>query len=100
MKKLKKDIYMIQLKGFAEIGKENLVFRLNKTLYGLKQVPKCCYKRFDYIIISLGYNKIISDHCIYYKKFEEEGDFIILLLYMDDILIVDPNKDRFHELKA
>lgn len=78
MKKLKKDIYMIQPKGFAEIGNENLVFRLNKTLYGLKQVPRCCYKRFDSIIISLGYNKIISDHCIYYKSLKKK---VILSFY-------------------
>ena len=89
---LEEEIYMLQPEGFAEIGKENLVCRLNKSLYDLKQAPRCWYKRFDFFIISLEYNKLSSDHCTYYKRFEE--DFIILLLYVDDMLVVGPNKDQ------
>ncbi|KAH9650921.1 hypothetical protein KPL70_026553 [Citrus sinensis] len=37
---LEEEIYMLQPEGFAEIGKENLVCRLNKSLYGLKQAPR------------------------------------------------------------
>ena len=33
---LEEEIYMLKPEGFAEIGKENLVCRLNKSLYGLK----------------------------------------------------------------
>jgi hypothetical protein len=85
---------MLQLEGFAETSKENLVYRLNKSLYGLKQVPRYWYKRLDSFIISFGYNRLSSDHCTYYKKFEEDDDFIILLLYVDDILVIGPNKDQ------
>ena len=38
---LEEEIYMLQLEGFVENGKENLVCRLNKSLYGLKHVPRC-----------------------------------------------------------
>jgi hypothetical protein len=30
-------VYMIQLKGFTQLGKEHLVCKLNKVLYGLWQ---------------------------------------------------------------
>ncbi|KAH9715183.1 hypothetical protein KPL71_020951 [Citrus sinensis] len=96
---LEEEIYMLQPEGFAETGKENLVCRLNKSLYGLKQAPRCWYKRFDSFIMSLGYNRLSSDHCAYYKRFED-NDFIILLLYVDDMLVAGPNKDRVQELKA
>ncbi|KAH9689319.1 hypothetical protein KPL70_015447 [Citrus sinensis] len=96
---LEEKIYMLQPEGFVEIGKENLVCRLNKYLYDLKQAPRCWYKRFDSFIMSLGYNKLSSDHCAYYKRFED-NDFIILLLYVDDMLVAGPNKDRIQELKA
>lgn len=33
---LKEEIYMLQPEGFEEKGKENLVYNLNKSLYGLK----------------------------------------------------------------
>ena len=97
--KLEEEIYMLQPEVFAEIGKENLVCRLNKSLYGLKQTLRCWYKRFDSFIMSLGYNRPSSDHCAYYKRFED-NDFIMLLLYVDDMLVVGPNKDRVQELKA
>ncbi|KAH9670456.1 hypothetical protein KPL70_016992 [Citrus sinensis] len=96
---LEEEIYMLQPEGFAETGKENLVCRLNKSLYGLKQASRCWYKRFDSFIISLGYKRLSSDHCAYYKRFKD-NDFIILLLYVDDMLVAGPNKDRIQELKA
>jgi ATP-binding cassette subfamily B (MDR/TAP) protein 1 len=92
--KLEEEIYMLQPEGFAETDKENLVCRLNKSLYGLKQAPRYWYKRFDSFIISLGCTRLSSDHCTYYKRFEENDVFIILLLYVDDMLVIGPNKDR------
>ena len=89
---LEEEIYMLQPKGFE--GKENLVCRLTKSLYGLKQAPRCWYKRLDSFIISLRYNKLNSDHCEYYKRFED-NDFIILLLYVDEMLVVSPTKIEF-----
>ncbi|KAH9722967.1 Integrase catalytic domain-containing protein [Citrus sinensis] len=39
-RELEEEIYMLQPEGFAETGKENLVCRLNKSLYDLKQAPR------------------------------------------------------------
>ena len=90
---LEEEIYILQLKGFAEKGKKNLVCRLNKFLYGLKQAPRCWYEKFDSFIMSLIYNRLSLDHYIHYKRFED-NDFIILLLYVGDMLVVGPNKER------
>ena len=68
-------------------------------MYNLKHAPRCWYKRFDSFIISLGYNKLSSNHCTYYKR-SGDNDFIILLLYVDDMLVVGPNKDQIQELKT
>ncbi|KZV22485.1 hypothetical protein F511_19705 [Dorcoceras hygrometricum] len=96
---LEEEIYMLQPEGFAETGKENLVCRLKKSLYGLKQAPRCWYKRFDSYIMSLGYNRLSADPCTYFKR-SGGNDYIILLLYVDDMLVAGPNKDRVQELKA
>ena len=48
--------------------------------------------------MSRGYNKLRSDHCAYFKIFEN-NDFI-LLLYIDEILAVNANKNRVKDLKA
>ncbi|GJR08587.1 retrovirus-related pol polyprotein from transposon TNT 1-94 [Tanacetum coccineum] len=96
---LEEEIYMLQPEGFEQKGKENLVCRLNKSLYGLKQAPRCWYKRFDSFIIGLGYNRLHADPCAYFKRFGN-NDFVILLLYVDDMLVACPNKDRISKLKA
>ena len=96
---LEEEIYMLQPEGFEEKGKRNLVCRLNKSLYGLKQAPRCWYKRFDSFIMSLGYNRLNADPCAYFKRFGK-SNFIILLLYIDDMLVAGPNKDHIEKLKA
>ena len=38
------------------------------------------------------------DHCVFIQKFSD-NDFIILLLYVDDMLIVGKNTSKIDELK-
>ena len=45
-----------------------------------------------------GYKKSTSDHWVFVQKFSD-NDFVILLLYVDDILIVGRNVSRIGSLK-
>ena len=45
-----------------------------------------------------GYDKTSSDHCVLVKKFPN-GKYIILLLYVDDMLIVCHDKNDIQSLK-
>ncbi|CAM8969040.1 unnamed protein product [Rhodiola kirilowii] len=96
---LEEEIYIEQPEGFKEKRKENLVCRLKKSLYGLKQAPRQWYKKFDSFMIEHGYRRTTSDHCVLVKKFTD-GEFIILLLYVDDMLIVGHNGDKISQLKT
>ena len=82
---LEEEIYMEQPEGFLEKGKEDYVCRLKKSLYGLKQAPRQWYLKFDSVMGEQGYKRSSSDHCAYIKRFSGD-DFIILLLYVDDML--------------
>ncbi|GJZ30517.1 putative RNA-directed DNA polymerase [Tanacetum coccineum] len=95
---LDKEIYMEQPEGFQVKGKEGYVCRLQKSLYGLKQAPRQWYKKFESVIGKQGYRKTSSDHCVFFQKFGDD-DFIILLLYVDDMLIVGKNIGRIAQLK-
>ncbi|CAN1245512.1 Retrovirus-related Pol polyprotein from transposon TNT 1-94 [Linum grandiflorum] len=95
---LEEEIYMEQPEGFKKKKQEDFVCKLNKSLYGLKQAPRQWYKKFESVMGEQGYNKTTSDHCVFVKKFEED-DFIILLLYVDDMLIVGRNISRINNLK-
>jgi hypothetical protein len=54
---LEEDIYMNQSEGFVIPGKENIVCRLKKSLYGLKQSSRQWYKRFVSFMISHGFKR-------------------------------------------
>ena len=94
---LEEEIYMQQPEGFEVKGKENLVCKLKKSLYGLKQAPRQWYKKFDYLM-SHGYSRTSSDHCVFTRKFSDD-DFIILLLYVDDMLIIGHDSSKIDRLK-
>jgi len=77
---------MSQPARFKVAGKENMVCILKKSLYGLKRSPRQWYKRFDSFIRGKRYTRSHSDPCVYYNKLPG-GEYIYLLLYVDDILI-------------
>ena len=66
---------------------------MKNSLYGLKQTPQQWYRKFDSFMTDHGYHKTHADHGMFVKKLDG-GGFLILLLYVDDMLIVgwDPKK--------
>ena len=82
---LTEDVYMIQPDGFVEKGREHLVCKLRKSIYGLKQASRQWYLKFDQVVTSFGFKENVSDQCIYLKM--SGSNFIILVLYVDDILL-------------
>ena len=84
---LAKELYMEQPEGFRVKGKEHTVCRLKKSLYDLKQAPRQWHRKFESFMKDHKYQRTKSDHCVFFKRFVE-GDFIILLLYVDDMLII------------
>ena len=45
-----------------------------------------------------GYNRCHSDPCVYLKR-QNDGSYIILLLYVDDMLVVGSNTQEINVLK-
>ena len=62
---LEEDIYMEQPEGVVVEGKETLVCKLNKSLYGLKQPPKCWNSTLDKQLKLMGFSNSGADHCVY-----------------------------------
>ena len=49
-------------------------------------------------MVEHGYDRSSSDYCVFVKKFSD-GEFIILLLYVDDMLIVGRDTNKIDKLK-
>ena len=95
---LDEEIYMEQPKGFVQGHSRRLVCKLRKSLYGLRQSPRQWFKKFDSFMVSQIFIRSDYDHCVYFKSFN--GIFIILVLYVDDMLIASKSMEEINKLKA
>ncbi|KAD3066803.1 hypothetical protein E3N88_34683 [Mikania micrantha] len=94
---LDEDIYTVQSEGFQISGKENMVCKLKKSLYVLKQAPRQWYLKFDNFMGRNGFKRCEMDHCCYINKFC--NSYIILLLYVNDMLISGSDMKEINKLK-
>lgn len=95
---LDEEIFITQPEDFFEQSKENLVCRLIKSPYGLKQEPRCC---ISYLILhsELGLSRCEADHCAYFHLMDN-GNFIILPLYVNNMIVIGKSKESAAVLKA
>ena len=86
---LEDEIYMKQSDGFIDEERPDYVCKLNKSIHGLKQAARCWNVAIDTFLLSNGYRKCGADPCVYMKSVKREDgkiDFVIIALYVDDIL--------------
>ena len=94
---LEEEVYMDQPEGFLATGNEKMVCKLRKSIYGLKQASRQWYLKFNDIITSYGFVEITVDRCIYIKV--SGSRFVILVLYVDDILLAANDLGMLHDIK-
>ena len=84
--------------GFYNPSKPNLVCRLLKALYGLKQAPCQLYAKIHYLLTS-GLKFVSSPHepCLYIFRTAEV--FLVIILYVDDLLIAGNDKSNILRVK-
>jgi hypothetical protein len=71
--------------GFVDPACLDLIYRLHKSLYEIKQAPQAWYSRFATYLTSLGFVEAKSDTSLFI--FRCGSDTIYLLLYVDDIVL-------------
>ena len=77
-------------------GSEHLVCKLNKSLYGLKQSPRCCNKAFDDFMKSNQFLQSEADPCIYVR---DKQTLSIAAVYVDDLIIATKTDEEMEEVK-
>lgn len=93
------EIYIKQPEGYevkSEDGEE-LVWKLNKSLYGLKQSGRNWNQLLHDYFIREGFQRNPVDHCVYLKK--SGNSLIVALIWVDDIVIAASNEEVMNKFK-
>ena len=90
---LEEDIYMIQPDGYSDGTPK--VCKLKKSLYGLKQSPRCWNKRFVNFMSSVGLIESNADPCLFVRKTKTSK--LIVVIYVDDGLVTGTDETEIEE---
>ena len=82
------EVYMELPLGYKVQG-ENLVCKLNKSIYSLRQASRQWFQKFSNAIISQGFIQSKADYSLFYKG--SGDDFVAILVYVDDIIVASKN---------
>jgi hypothetical protein len=73
-------------------------WKLKKTLYGLADSPRQFYEHISATLMRNGYNKTMADPCVFIKRVSNEK-FIIIVVYVDDLMLASTDQQLIDELK-
>ena len=94
---LEEEIYVKQSDGFAIKRHEDEVYLLKKALYGLKQAPRAWYSKIDEQLKQHCFIKSLNEATLYIKG--DEISFVIVSLYVDDLLVIRSNEELVRKFK-
>ena len=83
---LEEEVYMMQLEGFIVKNQEDMICKLRRSIYELKQASRSWNIIFDQAIKSFGFEQNLDEPCVY--KRHRDKVVMFLVLYVDDILFI------------
>jgi hypothetical protein len=92
---IKEEVYVEQPPGFEDDRYPDHVYKLSKTLYGLKQALRACYECLRDFLISYSFKVGKADPTHFTKTCN--GDLFVCQIYIDDIILGSTNKKSCEE---
>jgi hypothetical protein len=90
---LEETVYMSVPTGILAQG---MVLKLNRSLYGLKQSPRCWNSKFTKVLKENGYVQSDADNCLFVRI--ENEKYSAIAIYVDDCLIIG-NRENVNKIK-
>jgi hypothetical protein len=94
---LQEEMYMEQPPGYVDQTHPNLVCRLKKTLYSLKQAPRVWSEKISQYLITSGFQTSNANFSLYVKKIDH--GIVVIIIYVDDLIITRYSDADISDLK-
>ncbi|KAI3754817.1 hypothetical protein L1987_54608 [Smallanthus sonchifolius] len=94
---VKEEVYVNQPPGFNDPTHPFQVYKLDKALYGLHQVPRAWYETLSTHLTSNGFVRGTIDKTLFLKKYD--ADLLIVQVYVDDIIYGSTNEALYKEFE-
>ena len=87
---LAEEIYMEIPEAFESVNadRKTHVFRLKKSIYGLKQASRVWNEKFTNTITAMGFTQSAADPCIFIKSNAENQPAVIIGIFVDDCFVL------------
>uniref|UniRef100_A0AAV1TKD9 Reverse transcriptase Ty1/copia-type domain-containing protein n=1 Tax=Peronospora matthiolae TaxID=2874970 RepID=A0AAV1TKD9_9STRA len=94
---MKEQVFCVIPEGVELEGSFNCL-KLVKAIYGLKQASRVCNENFTEFVCAIGFQASSLDPCLYIRIVE--GQCVLLLVYVDDVLITGRSCDLIARTKT
>lgn len=75
----------------------DLVCKLDKSLYGLKQASRQWNAKLTELLIQCGYYQLKADYSLFTKS--STSGFTTIIVYVDDLVLAGDNLHEIEDLK-
>nr|GFB64407.1 putative ribonuclease H-like domain-containing protein [Tanacetum cinerariifolium] len=92
------EVYVMQPPGFQDPEFPARVYKVEKAMYGLHQAPRAWYGTLSKYLLTDGFQRGAIDQTLFIKR--KRGDFILVQVYVDDIIFGSSNPQVCREFEA
>nr|GFA24513.1 putative ribonuclease H-like domain-containing protein [Tanacetum cinerariifolium] len=92
------EVYVMQPLGFQDPEFPDRVYKVKKAMNGLHQAPRAWYGTLSKYLLDNGFQRGTIDHTLFIRK--HRGDFLLVQVYVDDIIFGSSNLQLCREFEA
>nr|GEX81223.1 putative ribonuclease H-like domain-containing protein [Tanacetum cinerariifolium] len=79
------EVYVMQPPRFQDLVFLDRVYKVEKAMYGLHQAPRAWYGTLSKYLLAYGFKRGTIDQTLFIRK--HRGDFLLVQVYVDDIIL-------------
>nr|GEY10370.1 hypothetical protein [Tanacetum cinerariifolium] len=92
------EVYVMQPPRFQDPQFPDRVYKVEKAMYGLHQAPRAWYGTLSKYLLDNGFQRGTIDQTLFIRK--HRGDFLLVQVYVDDIIFGSSNPQLCREFEA